>query len=214
MILAGGLAAAYVLLLFTPHPAFGYSVREGRFVLYSDRPIGADEHAALVEAARRIRKCEFDDERMGHEVFLCHDEARFALFAWPQQEALGITNEFGVSFVKTDTRRSLASLIAHERTHAMIARRYSPFARWYIEHWKEEGVCEYVSGETSFDIESGKALLRAGQQDSRPAFKYFTYWLAVNYLVEAKGMTLSQVLESGLSEREVFDKAVEALKQN
>ena len=210
-LMAAALAAFHLTLQFAPHPVFAYSIREGRFTLYSDRPIGEGERRELVEAGRRIGRCEFDDPRFEHEVFLCHDEARFALFAWPQHGALGITNYFGVSFVKADTVRSLASLIAHERTHAMIAWRYGAFASWFIDDWKEEGICEYVSGETSYDVASGKALLRAGGRDDRPGFAYFTYWMAVKHLVESEGMTLTQIIETGRTRAEVLEKAVDAI---
>src|SRR5262245_56154179 len=91
-IVTAALATSYTVLHLVPYPAFAYSIREERFTLYSDWPIGADEHQELVEGARRIEQCEFDDPRIRHQVFLCHDAERFVLFAWPLQKALGITN--------------------------------------------------------------------------------------------------------------------------
>ncbi len=206
-----GLASLYLLAQLAPQPAFAHEFTEGRFTLHSDRPFVAAERAALLEAAKRIQHSGLDDPTMRHDVFLCHDAARFAFFAPFKSDALGITNPFGVSFVKTGTKRSLASLIAHERTHALLARRYGHLGQARIAEWKQEGVCEYVAGDISYDVEAGKALLRAGRRENSGAFRYFTYWLAVRHLVEADGLTLQQVLASPKSEAEALRAAIDAL---
>lgn len=204
------LAAWYVVLQAAPHPLFAHVVREGRFRLYSDRPITADDRRALRLADERISACEFDDPALMHEVFVCHDSARFVLLAGTNAEVLGITNFFNVSIVRADTARSLGSLIVHERVHALVARRYGVLGRWLIPRWKEEGICEYVSGETGYDVKRGLELLRAGQREEDGGFLYFTYWLAVKHLVEAEGLTLSQVVEAVREEAEVVRAAVAA----
>jgi len=217
-----GRAASFVLLSLAvmcttlhcvPHVAFDYSAGEGRFVLHSDRPISAAEVRELRVAERRIRACEFDDPGVRHEVFLCHDAARFAFFAGLRHRSFGVTNALGFSYVRAGTKRSLASLIAHERTHALVAWRYGVLAPLVIEGWKEEGICEYVAGEITYDVERGKALLRAGRRGHSSAFRYFTYWLAVRHLVEVEGLTLSEVIDCERSEDDVLREAVEALEE-
>lgn len=201
----------YLVAQIAPHAAFVHVTEEGRFTLQSDRPISTTERTAMLEASKRILASGLDDPAMRHDVFLCHDAARFAFFAPFNRRGLGITNSFGVSFVRAGTKRSLASLIAHERTHAMLAHRYGVLARAWMEEWKLEGICEYVAGDISFDIKLGKSLLRAGQSDASNAFRYFTYWLAVRHMVEVKGLTLQQVIASKQSEAEAIRAAVEAL---
>lgn len=204
-------AALYAILQMAPHAVFAHTFIEGRFRLHSDRPIDASERAALLEAAQRIQASGFDDPALQHEVFLCHDAGRFAIFAPLSREALGITNLVGVSFVRAGTKRSLASLIAHEWTHTLLARSYGALGHMMLAEWKREGVCEVVAGEISYDVEKGKAMLRAGHREDSGAFRYFTHWLAVRGLVEDKGLTLQQVISQPRSEAEALEAAIEAL---
>jgi len=203
----------YLIIQAIPRPAFAFSIEAGRFALHSDRPIGEAERAALIEAGKRITECEFDDATMRHPVYLCHDATRFRIFAPMNTGALGITNTFGNSFVQPRTKRSLASLITHERVHAMLAKRYGRFWNLRTPEWMQEGVCEYIAGDLSYGVEAGKAMLIAGQSDDSASFRYFKHWFAVRFLVEIEGLTLAQVFEVRRSETDVLRAAVEELRR-
>lgn len=207
------LALIYVFLQIAPQIAFLHEWEDGRFTVYSDRPIGASEILALSAAKKKIEACPFDDPAMRHDVFLCHEEWRFRVFTPFSVGALGITNVFGNSFVKPGTKRSLASLIAHERVHDMLARRYGRLWSLKTPDWKEEGVCEYYAGDITFDVKAGKDMLLAGKSEDSGPFQYFKYWFMVRHLIDVEGMTSAKVFETNRGEAEVLRAAVEALRQ-
>ena len=208
------LAALYLAAQIAPSPAFAFSAGEGRFILHSDRPIAAAELDSIQVAAKRIQACPFDDLAMRHDVFVCRDAGRLRFFTPISHGALGVTNVFGNSFVRSGPKRSLASLITHERVHAMLARRYGRLWSFFTPDWKQEGVCEYIAGDISYDVEVGKSMLLAGKFEDSGPFQYFKYWFAVRHLVDVEGLTLVQVLDTTMSEAEVLKVAVEALRKH
>jgi hypothetical protein len=71
------------------------------------------------------------------------------------------------------------SVIAHERTHALLLSHYGILTEYFLPTWKKEGYCEYVGGHPSFDFDEGKRLIRERRDGRSPAFRYFEFYLMV-----------------------------------
>jgi hypothetical protein len=82
-------------------------------------------------------------------------------------------------------RRSLESVLAHEFTHGLIRRRYGLLAAATSPHWKVEGYCDHVAGESSLNEQEAAALKAAGRD--HPALAYFNGRIRVEAELAANG---------------------------
>ena len=95
-----------------------------------------------------------------------------------------------------NNRRPLSAVIAHERVHALMDRRYGAMACLRMPDWKKEGYCEAIAGSPSFDMDEGKRLMlmRQGKNDSSGPFRYFQYRLMVKYLLDVERLDIDEII--------------------
>ena len=105
-------------------------------------------------------------------------------------------------------QRSLHLVIAHECTHQLLRRRLGLLAAFRLPTWKNEGYCEYVAGNTSFDLAQGIELLASGNADSSPAFQYVKYYLAVRHILETEGFTVQQLVSQEFDPHAMISKSI------
>jgi hypothetical protein len=201
------LLAIYLLVSAYPIPLFPNRVSHAGITVYSDRELEPEIYAVLERAVRNISTSAVYDSSVHHRVFLAGSHGKFAFFAQTHFRAFGIRSPLmGNIFVtKSDpaadrviarrdgeyNQRSLSGVIAHEITHALL--RQTPGGRG-LPTWKEEGYADYIAGESTFDYACGVELLKAGEHDPSPAFRYFKHRLLVEYLLDLKQVPFEQFL--------------------
>jgi hypothetical protein len=215
------IAAAYLLLLAFPDVLFAQQVTHGAFRVASDEPIDARIAAVLDAAAARLARSPLDDPRMEHRVYLCNTPLRWRLLAPLARGAYGTTYALSGHSVLAHVdipanlayregprynRRPLDSLIAHERMHALMDRRYGVIACFRMPAWKKEGYCEFVAGHPSFDVEEGRRLIREGKEEDFGPFRYFRYYAMVKYLLDVERLSIDEVVSRQFDEAELMGK--------
>jgi hypothetical protein len=165
----------------------------------------------LDEAAALLARSSINDPGMEHRLYLCDGRFKRMLLSRKAYAAFGLTyaspsrrntilnrTDVAANLVWSDApkhnRRPLSAVIAHERVHALMGRRYGDLACFRMPVWKAEGYCEYIAGGPSFDVAEGKRLIREGKEEASGPFRYFRYGLMVRYLIDVEGLGIDEVV--------------------
>ena len=205
------LAGLYLVLLAFPAPLFRYRMDYRQFRIYATRPIDAAAVRKVLDRAEALlARSPLHDPARTHRVYFLSTFAEFAFFARGNYSAFAVNNiglrnifvsrtNWEADLVLADrpayNRRSLSAVLAHEMIHTLMERRYGLLTNFRVPTWKREGYADYVAGESSFDLERGKALLRAGESDPSPAFLYLRYRLVTEHLLDTKGVSVDEFVE-------------------
>lgn len=102
-----------------------------------------------------------------------------------------------------DTARTLEGVVAHETTHTDINEKFG-FKTFFYDGWKIEGVCDYVSKETSIFPKDVESVLNKyhNKEDLTGKEKYLIYKMKVQKLVD-QGKTLEEVITKDVEEPKV-----------
>ena len=210
-------ALVYVALLTFPRIAFAHSLDHGDFRVYTTEPVTGADSTALValldRVDRRLATSEIYARKGIHRLYLAPSHRWFAFFAPGSRRAFAInrrlTHDILVNAADVSTNavrngsaqngeRALDAVLAHEVTHTFLARTFGKLrlvqADAAGEGLRQEGYCDYVAGETSFDTERGLAMLRRGERERSASFAYFRWATAVQHLVEVEGASVERVV--------------------
>jgi hypothetical protein len=207
--------AAYLTLLSFPGAFFAYTLRRGRLIVRSDRPIPVGAAAVLDVAENRLTGSPLNRPSEPRWIYVCNSGWRFLLFANFRHHVGGLTyppltnNVFlrgsrfdvnrliGPSGTEVPGERTLSYFIAHELAHTLIADHLGAIGYWKLPDWKNEGYSDYVAKGSDFDYQNALRQLRQGdpQMDPVRSGLYLRYHVLVAYLL----------LERGISVRELFD---------
>ena len=205
---ASALAAAYVLLLVFPEVVFAERVVYKNFRVYSSQSIDRNIYPILDRVQARLATSGIDDPHAVHRIFLCESPGLYRFFAPGKAGSFGVSygllNEtfLAPSAVATDTitrsaprhnTRSLSSVIAHELTHLLLARRFGVVRDFFTPSWKKEGFCEYVAGEPTLGRDEGIRLMREGRDNSSGPLSYFISYATMKYLIDVKGDSVERI---------------------
>jgi hypothetical protein len=213
----GVVLVAYLVLLCHPGLFFGHALTRGGITLYSDDPIHAEAAGPLLdEVGRRLARSPLaDDPRArGLRLYLCNRRWRFALFANVRHQVGGLAypplsdNIFlrpsrpeanrliGPSGQDVPGERTLVYFMTHEIMHVLIARELGAVAYWRLPAWKNEGYADQIAKAGKFDYERVRGQLRRGDRELDPKRSglYLRYHLLVAYLLERRGIGISDLL--------------------
>jgi hypothetical protein len=213
------LGLAYGGLFAFPGVLFAHHVAHGAFEVWSDVSIDPAIGPVLDDAERLLAKSPLHDPAMRHHVYLCNTPNRWALLAPGNSGSFGVTyaivghsvlnrSDVASNVVFRDAskhdRRPLSAVIAHERMHALIARRYGTIGSRFLPDWKVEGYCEVVAGGSSMDPAQGRKLIREGNYDGPGPMRYFRYRLMMQYLLEVEGRGVDEIMKGDFDEARVM----------
>ena len=228
----GLLAAAlvYGALVLFPQLAFAHALEYENFRVYTTQPVDSKEtlFAVLDEVEARLAASEIDDASVVHRIFLTPDRRWFRFFAPTSPRAFAINRPFLHSVVvntsdleanvvrsgsERHNERTLSGVLTHELTHTLLAHRFGQLRVMQAEGMRQEGYCDYVAQETSFDTAQGMALLRSGEREPSASFAYFRWAVAVEHLLEKEEADLEDVLFGPWDVDEVLNRAVRATER-
>lgn len=227
-LLWGGAALATPVLLFCvlitwPDPLFAFSLGSGKIVVASDRPIPfAGGERFLRDCERLLERSPLKAKGRKYHVYVTNEDWRQRLFFVPHPKAWGVSYYYGFGgaafmsgadfetgrvvhwgYVGTPPR-TLAYLCAHELTH-IIVWEHVGLARLRVPKWVWEGFPDYVGIENRPSFEELRDALGDRPVDIPMMMKYGSYpryRLLVTYLIEKKGWTVDQLLQTRLTEDE------------
>lgn len=175
----------WISCAFVPEAlAFPHRLQIGDTRLYSETPIPEDAaRDVLARSDRLLKASPISGPGYGRRIFLTKGGWRWMLLAPGSRQAIAITRPFAetIIFNRSDIAsdramtavgsRSLAGVIAHERTHGLIRAHFGPLADWRYPNWVREGYCDVVAGGGTLS-DAQAAALRAAGKASTPLFYY------------------------------------------
>jgi hypothetical protein len=179
--------ALLVVTRFTPAAlAFPYVAQINGTTVRAEQPIDAAALARVVSHSDAlVAASPLDTRESGGQVYLTNGGWRWHLLA------LNSAGAFGISFPVTETilinnadlardrvtngatiagQRTLSAVLAHERTHGLIRKRYGLLADARYPAWLREGYCDSVARESTLSDAQAEALL--AKDESVPALAY------------------------------------------
>jgi hypothetical protein len=229
-VVLGAPVLAYLLILIFPEVLFAHHIRHRNFDVYSEIPLDAKIIPILDEAATLMERSPLNDPGMEHRLFLCDTPFKRRWLAPRTHVSFGTTytvllrrntilnrTDVPANLIFRDAparnRRSLSSVIAHERVHALMDYRYGDLTCERLPDWKKEGYCEYIAGSPTFDVDEGKRLVRRGESDASAPFRYFRYWLMVKYLIDIERLDIDEILAREFNPDEILGKVRQHIDQ-
>ncbi len=219
----GVLFVTVLLFRYEPSLLFANEYVHPRFVVHSDAPLGSATRAILDAATEHLRLAGIEDPAYVHRAYICNDGWRMRLLAPASTTAFAMTSPMETIVLNRcdvaadrvfagDRVRSLSGTLAHEATHTLLRRRYGMLAATRLPHWKCEGLCDYVAGESSFPDDEGRRLLREGADDPSTSFFYFRARLMVEQLIRFERLTFDDVVRRDHEETAVLERLTSRLR--
>lgn len=209
--LAAGLLLSSVVL--APQVlAFPFQARFGTTTVYAETPIDRAAMVNVLERAdRRLATSPLYTSPVGTRVFLTDGGWRWRVLALTSADTLALTRpgsdlvSDAVLINRSDAardrmldkngtlmRRSLSSIIAHERTHIMVRRHLGMINAIMLPRWISEGYADHVAGESTLTA-AEVATKRARGEKGRAVF-YFEARRRVSAVLAANGNNVEALL--------------------
>jgi hypothetical protein len=175
---------------------------------------------AVMEA---VSQSELYDAGTKISIMFCHDHASYKFLACnPFEDSIGFKRNLSpfnvitvnkTSFTemtafggaKENNARKLSRLLVHEATHAFSKKR--GLVGFFTPAWKDEGICEYAAGESSFPVQKGWQHFLADEHVKARSYTYFLYRVAVTYMRDVEGLSFSAIVADKRKQQEVLDSA-------
>lgn len=145
--------------------AWPYKAQFGDNTVYSEQPIAPDMAVVIAKADALVRRSAiYDPDGYATDIFLSNGGWRWKLATIGASSNLAISRPINNAiivnspnaemdgapdYVRADRRRSLSSLIAHERTHGLISSHFGLVKAVLLPTVKVEGYCDYVAQEST-----------------------------------------------------------------
>ena len=216
-------AAVWVGLLIHPQPLFAYTAQRANIVLHARRPFPPAAEPLLDDVIRHVAQSPLYNSARIHHVFLCDTPGLFGLLALWDYKVGGVTQtmlggnvfirpydiEHGTVFGRSGEvkkgGRTLAYFIAHEVTHAMTADRIGRWQYHRLAAFQTEGYADYVAFARHLDLAAERESLARETPDMNPRQSglYRRYELLVAYLLDRRGLTVADLLRTGMDPHQV-----------
>lgn len=217
-----GAVAAYLLVLAFPYFLFRHEIVYKGCHIYSDAPIPGEISGILDKTLDKLGKSELYDPHRRYRIFISSSFFRYGSLAPFNRKAFAVTYPLteNIFLSKTDVgadsvsrsggsrTRELNGVLAHELTHVAIRKTIGFWRSRFLPSWKEEGYCDYIAKESSFDIAQGIALLKERKSDNSSSFRYFKYRILVHYLMDSEKMGFGEMISKKFKKSELEKEAV------
>ncbi len=95
-----------------------------------------------------------------------------------------------------NNKYSLSGVIAHETVHSLLRNELGLLKYKLLPSWKNEGYCDFIANESSFDEKKGLTDICNDEVNSESAsFKYFKFRKITQYLFEDRKVSLNKYLD-------------------
>lgn len=208
------IGVALVLLVASPlrEPrllAFPYQAAVGADHVYSTAPLADDQLRPLLARANAlVAASPLHVGAEGRDIYLTDGGWRWAWLAGTSRGAFALTRPFAEAVIvnrasMTNDRvfngaaiagtRTLSGVIAHEKCHGMLRRRFGVLRERAVPTWLSEGYCDYVARDSSLTDAQAKALEVAGAY--HPAIAYLRGREKVRALLAANGGNVDKLFD-------------------
>jgi len=211
----GGVLLIYLSLLIYPNFFFKYSIKFKNIRLYSINAFDNNTAKLLSEVSQRLSVSTINDTTVTHNVYLCNNFSLYTFFAPASRNAFGCNYlPFNsIFFASCDVKkneaykndegdnyiRQLDQVITHEITHRLIKEKVGLWKAGSMDMWKNEGYCETVGYNESYDIVDAKKFLKVYKNTTGNRVFYRKCYYAVSYLIQIKKMQFEDIVKSDLT---------------
>lgn len=160
-----------------------------------------------------LRDKSIDPSSFDVNLILCGSTNEFLWksLIW-DESVLGVTRwifgntTINKSFIKEDRMdyndSKLSAVIAHELCHIYLSKKLSLWELIWLDNWKSEGFCEYISEHSSLSVDKGLSLFLANDKaeieklDDKVIYFYFTARLKTDYLLGFRGVPFEEFIDT------------------
>ena len=221
---------AHALLMLYPGPIFPYQYTYKNFTVHMREEIPPEITVVLDRVEALLSASELNDTSRHHEIYLINS-FRLSRFLLLRNVHFGCNMPNGHTFITQadvardiarceligpDDRRirTLSETIVHEITHALIRNHVGLFADRHVPTWIKEGYCEYVGDGSAIDHRTGIRMLKSRFCEFTPGFYNFRYRMVVEYLINAKHMTITEIVRQPPDYGEVESEVIAGLRED
>ncbi|MDX1639695.1 MAG: hypothetical protein R3281_17160 [Balneolaceae bacterium] len=216
---------------------FAHEMKYRQFSVQADQHLNRGIRFLLEEATARVQFSPLYSEDKSFHVFLCYRPKTYDHFARQMHmdassqgftiEPLGylflnlreigdVGQRYGKQFPYSLLSGKASHILAHELTHTLITDRLGYFGSRNLAGWKREGYAEYVasgsirSEDSTYSLVERVSSVLNGQYGEVPPARrqYIRDQLVVEYLLDIRDWSLLQLINSPVSEDEVYREMV------
>jgi hypothetical protein len=191
------------------------------FNIYSSDPLGDELKLIIDEAETLLYESEIYNSDRIQNIYLCNDFRLYSLFAPFSRKAFAcynpLTNNIFVAKFDVDKNesyknnnkdvytRSLSEVLAHEITHSAIRSKLGYLQFITLDTWINEGYSEFIAKGRTNNYGLINEFASQNKSNEKPSIMYFSYYLAMNYLITSRDMSFNEVVSSRRSLNEVLN---------
>ena len=208
-----GIGFSYLIITFFPTFLFANKLEYKNFsVYYHSNDININELKLVLDKSEKLLKgTELFKIGITQDIFICSSYNEFTFFAPISRKAYGINNPISQNIFLTkssisgnyilrngdeNNKYSLSGVIAHETVHSLLRNELGLLKYKLLPSWKNEGYCDFIANESSFDEKKGLTDICNDEVNSESAsFKYFKFRKITQYLFEDRKVSLNKYLD-------------------
>ena len=206
------LALLFILFVIFPNlTIYRRKVIYKNFRIYSNKEIDDNIHQILDEVEKKLSCSEIYNDSVKYRMFLSSSFKLYATFVPGQKDAFAaafpifknifvsqtdVKNNKVYRNAIEDNERSLSSVLAHEATHILIEKKIGIGGNSKLTTWKKEGYCEYISVDEPLNIMEAINTAYSPENKGSSSFSYLRYRLLVTYVMEDKGYSFQEMVET------------------
>jgi len=216
--LLGGISLTYLLLIMFPSFLFANKIEYKNFsVHYHSNDIDIEQlKSVLDESEKLLTNTELFKTGINQDVFICNSFNEFTFFSNFSRKAFAVNypvfqniflskSSIAENFIsrngKENNKRTLSGVIAHETTHSLLENKLGILKYKLFPSWKNEGYCDFVANESSFNQQKGlQDICNDKENSDTPSFKYR---ILTEYLFEERKISIEKFLNGDFDLEEI-----------
>lgn len=218
------MAAIFIAFILFPNLSFyRHHISYKQFDIFADIEINDAIYSILDNIKEKLKSSEIYDRDLRFKIFISSGYKPYSIFSPSLKNAFAATypiinnifisktdieNNLVKRNAKEDNERSLSSVIVHEITHKLIENEIGIKANRRLEIWKKEGYCEYLSVESKLNLKAGINKVYKNNSPYSSTFSYLKYRILVTYLIDVKGYTFHDLVETDFDIKQLEEELI------
>ena len=220
----------YISVLIFPQLIFANKFEYKNFTVYYQNPKINHEDMTFVldKSIELLSQSELFDNQFKQNVFICSSYSEYSFLAPMHGSTFGVNVSLTRNIILANSsfpenlsmrngndnnKRTLSSVIAHETAHSLLANKLRLIKYKLLPTWKNEGYCDFIANESSYDEQTGMTNICNNIVVDSPSFEYFKYRLYATYLFQEKKITLESFLNDDFDTQSLYKEIKEAYCQ-
>lgn len=218
-ILSGIILLLVGIRLFCLPLFFETKIKKNNITFYGSDEL--KEYSGLNQIFDDIEKNPFFNPQKKVSIYLCDSHLKYSILNPLYKNSIGATLCIGpyrtiicnkTDFVKNTctgsetgyNTRSINQVINHEMTHVFLTKGASALNRFFYKTWVEEGIAEYLSQSSTFDVTNGVRNILNDIDDKRNSFRYLKYRVCAAYLINVENKNIDEILSEKRNVSEII----------